>query len=135
MKYLARVAVKHHGGRLTAGDSTLEVRGADSAAIYVSAGTSFRGAPFTEQTAALLKAAMRRSYAAEKASHIRAYRKLFNRASVYLDNQDTAQAALPTDKRLAAYAADPSDNGLPVLYFQYGRYLLISSTRPGSLPE
>lgn len=134
MKYMVRVGIKQDGGQFTPGDSTLQVKHARSAVIYISAGTDFRKAPFREKTLSLLKASMRRPYKDEVSSHVRAYRKLFGRAALFLDNPDPGQAVLPTDERLAAYARNPDDNGLPVLYFQYGRYLLISSTRPGLLP-
>ncbi len=134
MRYLARVKIKRDGGNLIRGDSTLQVKSANEAVIYVSAGTDFRNSPYLQKTSALLAAAMGKPYPEERADHIKAYQKLFNRATLTLDNTNLKQAALPTDERLIAFAKNPSDNGLPALYFQYGRYLLISSTRPGLLP-
>ncbi|GAA4314062.1 glycoside hydrolase family 95 protein [Compostibacter hankyongensis] len=133
MRYLAGVAVIPEGGQLSAGDSTLQLRKADAATLCISAATSFRNAGFARQADSLLQAALHKDYAAAKTAHIRAYRKLFERTRLTLSNSNTA-ATLPTDERLAAFTRDPSDNGLPALYFQYGRYLLISSTRPGLLP-
>lgn len=134
MSYLARVSIKHRGGKLIPGDNTLQIKGADEAIIYISAGTNFRNSLYKQRTDSLLKAALAQSYQNELKEHVKDYRKLFDRATLTLDNQNLSQAALPTDERLIAYAKDPSDNGLPVLFFQFGRYLLISSSRPGLLP-
>ncbi len=134
MRYLTRVKIKNNGGSLIPLDSTLQVKGADSAVIYISSATDFRGTSSIKKTAQLLEAAVNKSFAQEKADHLHAYQKFFHRATLSLNNSNTKQAALPTDERLLAFAKDPSDNGLPVLYFQFGRYLLISSTRPGLLP-
>ena len=134
MRYLTRVRIKHEGGELIEHDSTLQIRNADEALIYISAGTNFRKAPYIQKTASLLNAALKQPYKKEVATHVAAYQKLFDRAKLSLDNQNLEQASLPTDERLKAFAKDPSDNGLPVLYFQFGRYLLICSSRPGLLP-
>ncbi len=134
MLYVTRVRVKREGGKLIAGDSTLRVQDASSVIIYISSATNFRQVPYKQKSLALINAAIRKTYQTQKASHIKAYQNLFHRASLSLDNKKEEQAALPTDERLIAFTKDPSDNGLPVLYFQYGRYLLISSTRPGLLP-
>ena len=134
MRYLTRVRVKQRGGQVISGDTSLQVQGADTAIVYIAAGTDFRKAPFEEATLQQLEAAMQTPYAVEKQQHVEGFDHLYGRASLSLDSSNTAQAALPTDERLAAFADHPSDNGLPVLYFNYGRYLLISSTRPGLLP-
>jgi len=134
MRYLTRVRMKQDGGNLIGGDSTLQVQNANSVIIYISSSTDFRKVPYQQKSLALLNAANSKTYLAEKAAHIKAYQNLFHRASISLDNKNTEQAALPTDERLIAFTKDSSDNDLPVLYFQYGRYLLISSTRPGLLP-
>lgn len=134
MRYLTRVKIMHNGGELLTGDSSLQIKNAHSATIYISSATDFRQYPYTSATEKQLKAAMNKSYSKEKNEHILAYRQLFKGASFSLENANTHQADLPTDERLKAYTKDYSDNGLPVMYFQYGRYLLISSTRPGLLP-
>jgi len=134
MRYLTRVRVKRDGGKLISGDRTLRIQDANSVLIYISSATNFRQVPYKEKSLALINAAISKTYQTQKASHIRVYQNLFHRASLSLDNKNEEKAALPTDERLIAFTKDPSDNGLPVLYFQYGRYLLISSTRPGLLP-
>lgn len=134
MKYLTRVKIKNAGGSLIAGDSTLRVAGANSAIVYISSATDFRGYPFIRKTRSVMTEAVNTPYETEKAGHIKAYQDLFRRAKLSLENTNRDQAALPTDERLRAFAHNPSDHGLPVLYFQFGRYLLISSTRKGLLP-
>lgn len=134
MKYIARVKIKHDGGSLVPGDSTLQIENADQAIIYISAGTDFRDNLYQSQTLSLLYKAINTSYQEELASHIATYQKFFDRASLNLENQNLKQAQLPTDERLSAYAENPTDNALPVLYFQFGRYLMICSNRPGLLP-
>lgn len=141
MRYLARVRMLPEGGQLLAGDTSLQVKDANSVVIYISAGTDFWSPGYGGRSALMLRRAMSKPYRVEKAAHISAYRKLFSRASLSLDAgglpgaaANGRAAALPTDERLQAFTRDSSDNGLPVLYFQYGRYLLISSTRPGLLP-
>ncbi|MBX6381046.1 MAG: glycoside hydrolase family 95 protein [Thermoflavifilum aggregans] len=134
MKYLTRVKIKNEGGALTPGDSTLQITGANSAIIYISSATDFRDYPFILDTRSILSSAMNTPYETEKAAHIKTYQALFDRAKLSLKNFNMQQSALPTDARLRAFVENPSDNGLPVLYFQFGRYLLISSTRPDLLP-
>lgn len=134
MRYLARVRIKHEGGQLIPGDSTLQIKDANSAVIYISAGTDFRHSPYRQQTLDLLNKAMTEPFSGEVSSHVTAYQKMFNRVSLILDNKNVKQASLPTDERQVAYVKDPTDNGFPELYFQYGRYLLICSTCSGLLP-
>jgi len=134
MRYLTRIRMKRDGGRLVSGDSTLQVKDANSVVIYISSATDFRKVPYRQKSLTLLNEAINKNYQVEKAAHIKSYQNLFRRASLALDNKNKEQAALPTDERLIAFTKDSTDNDLPVLYFQYGRYLLISSTRPGLLP-
>ena len=134
MRYLARVRVKNEHGRLLSGDSTLEVKNANSAVIYISAGTDFRNMDYQQKTLDWLQAAMKKPYRNELQAHIGNYQAMFGRVRLQLKNPGSQAAQLPTNERLDAFVKDPADNGLPVLYFQYGRYLMISSTRPGLLP-
>jgi alpha-L-fucosidase 2 len=132
MKYLTRVSVNQQGGELTTINDSLQVKNASSAIIYISSATDYKKADFVTFTDKVLNEAIRSPYSQEKSNHIKKFRTLFTRASLNLgkNNKDD----LPTDERLAAFTTDGSDGGLPVLYFQYGRYLLISSTRRGLLP-
>ena len=126
--------MKPDGGKMITGDTTLQIQNANSVIIYISSSADFRQVPYKQRSLALLNDAISKTYQKARASHIKAYQDLFHRTRFSLDNENIEQAGLPTDERLIAFTKDPTDNGLQVLYFQYRRYLLISSTRPGLLP-
>ncbi len=120
----------------------LIVRDADAVTIYLTAATSFNGFnkssgkqgkdPSVEAKINLNKA-LKKTYEQLKDAHIKDYQSLFKRVSLNLgvDLQRTKQ---PTDERLKRYAASPNDYQLQALYYQFGRYLMIASSRPGSRP-
>ncbi len=134
MMYNARTGVKLSGkGTVKAVDNQLHIENAQEAIIIVSATTNYKNPNFETQCSELLHKAKEIKYATLKDRHIQSYQSYFNRTSLNLEanaNKDT----MPTNRRLIAFASDPNDNGLIELYFQYGRYLLISSTRPNGLP-
>ena len=133
VRYSALAGVKPVGGRMTTRGGTVEVVGADEAWIVVSAATSYlAGETYRTEAARLLDTAVRSCLCKAKGEAVAAYQRLFMRNGVTLPVND-AVAQLPTDRRIEAFqqADDPS---LAALYYNYGRYLLISSTRPGSLP-
>ena len=133
MQYLSRVRCRLKGGTLTTGEKSLVIKNATEIILFVSSSTDWKGAPFRELSAKALATAFNRPYAEQLRLHIAAYQKLFNRLS--LDIGSPAVTALPTDQRLIRYHQDPfADNGFPVLFFQFGRYLNIASTRVGLLP-
>lgn len=133
MCYQALVQALPKGGNLTADNETLQVTGADELIVLVSVGTDFRNLAFESRVKHRLESAAAKNFKALKASHIAAYREYFDRVSLELPvNQE--REALPTHDRLLAFAENPDDNGLVNLYFQYGRYLLISSSHAGILP-
>lgn len=133
MEYLARVKTKLTGGNVSTSGNSLVINNATEAIIYISAGTSFNNSPFKQKTQTLLNAAIKTPYAVEKQHHITNFQKLFNRVKLNLGTADNTKET--TDKRLISFHNNPaSDNGLPVLFFQYGRYLSICSTRVGLLP-
>lgn len=128
--------VKPHGGMMTTTDSSLTITGANSATIYIAIGTNFNryddlGGNEEQRASAMLKAAYPRSYKQLEKKHIRAYKNYFDR--VTLDLGVTDAAALPTDQRLKNFAT-ANDPHFAALYFQFGRYLLISSSQPGGQP-
>ncbi len=114
----------------------LHVSGADAVTLLVSAATSYRryddvsGDPAAANIERL-EAAAARDYVSLREDHVAAHRELFDR--VALDLGATEAADLPTDERIRRFAED-GDPALASLYFQYGRYLLISSSRPGTQP-
>jgi len=140
LKYDARVLVRAEGGAATASsDSTLHIDNADGFTIFLSAATDYsnkrsqdwRAQDPTGRIRRILTAAAARPYAELLSRHVYDYRSLFGRVSLQLGN--TQAADLPTFKRLLNYRQTP-DHNLEALLFQYGRYLLISSSRKGGLP-
>jgi len=136
MRFECRVRAIHEGGKLVADASGLSVDGADRVTLFVAAATGYRGYDQMPDGPVdcrpLLDRAEKKGYAQIRADHIADHQKLFRRVS--LDLGKNGRASLPTDERLKAFQANPDDPALLALYFQYGRYLLIASSRPGSQP-
>lgn len=133
-RYAARVRILlPKGGTVLPGDSTVSVRNASEAILLVSMATDYAGSQMDDKITALLANAGKKDFGAMKKAHIAAYRSLFGRVELDLGHS-SAREAMPMDERLAAFNEDPDDPSLGALYFQFGRYLLISSTRVGSLP-
>jgi alpha-L-fucosidase 2 len=134
LRFEARVRVVATGGSRTASDGAVIVRGADAVTLLIAVATSYRsyedvsGDPAANVAASLSRAAGK-SIDVLRVAHIRDYQRLFNR--VTLDLGPSAGAAVPTEERVKKYA-DGGDESLAALYFQYARYLLIASSRPGS---
>lgn len=101
--------------------------------IRIAAATNWRGSQPSAVNAKTLAAAASRSYDELKRRHIADHQVYFRRVSMTLP-EDPEAAALPTDERLRRVKQGAADESLAALYFQYGRYLLLGSSRPGSLP-
>jgi alpha-L-fucosidase 2 len=136
MSYAAAMSVHIEGGRLTREGGQLRVEGADAVTILLSGATSFRNyrdisADAAARAQALLKMAARKDAAALRSAHVSDHQGLF--ARMKLDLGPDARRDIPTDQRIteASKVADPA---LAALYFQFGRYLLIASSRPGGQP-
>ena len=136
LKFRLRARVLARGGKSSAGSETVSVSGADSATILVAAATSYRsykdvsGDP-EALTRGTIAATTKKPFDALRRAHVAEHRRLFRR--VRLDLGATEAARLPTDERIKNFAT-ADDPQLAALYFQYGRYLLISSSRPGTQP-
>ena len=136
LRYEARLQLRGAEGRVAVVDDHLEVRGADAVTLLLAAATSYvnyhdvSGDP-ARRCARILEALADRSYAELLRRHQADHRALFRR--VTLDLGRTPAADEPTDARVQRCAKRP-DPQLAALYFQYGRYLLIASSRPGSQP-
>ncbi len=134
LRFAAQVRAIAHGGTVTNEHGILTVSGADRVTLLVSGQTNyFGGEPETLCDSTLTKAAATHVESLQ-ARHITDYQKLFGRVTMDLGTAGQAVDALPTNERLARIQHGQSDPGLVALYFQYGRYLLISSSRPGGLP-
>jgi alpha-L-fucosidase 2 len=142
MTFELRVRVKAEGGSLTSGGASLTVAKADSVTLLVSAATSFNGphkSPGREGRDASaealrpLEAAAKTAYADLLVRHVADHQKLFRRVALDLGSAPGA-ADLTTDARLGRFVKGQADPGLATLLYQYGRYLLIASSRRGGPP-
>lgn len=139
VKWRAHLVAKAEGGSIRAQGSTLRIQRADAVTIYLAAATDFnmdepskpltrdRGGACAEQ----LSKAMAKPLDQLRKDHLKDHRRLFRRCRLDLGGWEATDQ--PTDQRVAA-ADDDDDPALAALYFQFGRYLLITSSRPGDLP-
>lgn len=133
MRYLAKVKPILKGGTLSTDDNKLIINDADEVLIFISMGTDFKKPGFETFVQEKLNDVIAQKYNHLKKSHLTEYQRFFNRVNLVL-TENPEREAMPTDKRLIAFANDGNDNGLVNLYFQYGRYLLISSAHAQILP-
>lgn len=136
LKFMGIVKIKTAGGTVARTDSSLIISNADEATIYISIATGFNNykdisGDEKKRAADDMLKAFGKSFGTITASHIKAYQKYFNRVQLHLGN--TALSTLPTDQQLKNFTTT-NDPNLVTLYYQYGRYLLISSSRPGGQP-
>ena len=136
VRYKAITRVVPTGGSLAASDTSVTIKNADAVTIYISIATNFNNyhdvsANENERAAAYLSAAVVKPFPVIVKEHVAAYQKYFNRVTLNLGT--TGAAKLPTDERLKNFAST-TDPQLAALYYQYGRYLLISSSQPGGQP-
>ncbi|QEM05290.1 glycoside hydrolase family 95 protein [Mucilaginibacter rubeus] len=128
--------VQAAGGKVVVDSKNISVTGANEATFYLTAATNFKNYhDVSGNPEAICKAQIaalwHKSYAVIKAAHIKDYQKYFNKFSIDLGKGETAE--LPTDERILKFSQSP-DPSFISLYAQYGRYLLISSSRPGGGP-
>jgi alpha-L-fucosidase 2 len=140
VRYVVRLRVLNRGGTISIHENVLRVSQADEVILLISAGTDYLGYagrqtkdpwPATLQD---LNAAAKKSYASLRAAHVADYQKYFQRVSLQLEPLDPTAAEKPILERLKAAENGPGDPSLAALHFNFGRYLLISSSRPGGLP-
>ena len=136
VQFQVRVKILTSGGSVKTADTALIVAHADVATLYVSIASSFRNyadisADAGARAEEYLRNALKREYGQALRENILAYQKYFDRVS--LDLRVTDSVGNPTDVRIAEFAGG-DDPQLAALYFQFGRYLLISCSRPGGQP-
>ena len=136
LKFEARLGWRTQGGKVRITNGALEVTNANSATLILGAATSFKNFEDVSADPAaacrrVIEAAADKSYDALRKAHIADRRRLFRR--VELDLGTTEAASQPTDERIENFAKQ-DDPQLVALYFQFGRYLLIASSRPGTQP-
>jgi alpha-L-fucosidase 2 len=130
LAFAVQVAAEAEGGRVEADAKGLRIVDADSVNLRLAAATSFKGRDPEAACAKALRPGL--PYPELLARHVADHRSLYRR--VRLDLGSAGRDTLPTDERLAAVRAGAVDPGLVATYFQYGRYLLIASSRPGTQP-
>ena len=136
LKFDSRVLVQAEGGQIVAEQEKIVVSNAYSALLFIAAATSYRsykdtGADPRAITSEQIKRVGQKTFFSLRAAHVREHQRLFHRVRVNLGRSRAAD--LPTDQRPAQFLRG-LDPHLATLYFQYGRYLLMSSSRPGSQP-
>ncbi|WP_298288864.1 glycoside hydrolase family 95 protein [Novosphingobium sp.] len=136
IRFEARIKVLAQGGTVSAEGEGIAVTGADSATILVAMATNHRsfedlGADPDAITRGLISSAEKKSFRVLRSSHLKDYQALFGRVSIDLGRSEAMR--LPTDVRIARFA-EGGDPQLAALYYQFGRYLLISASRPDGQP-
>lgn len=126
-QFKVQVELLPDGGHCEANDSALTFRNANEVVLLLSAVTDFGNKKMTLKKC-------KRPYQELLQRHTDDHQQLFNRLQLSLGTENLQKEALPTNERLKSFEQDPTDNGLTELYYQYGRYLLIASSRPGGLP-
>ena len=154
MEYVIRIHATAKGGTLSNKGGKLSVSGADEVVFLVTADTDYQinfnpdfnnpktyvGVNPSETTAAWMKEAAAMGYEALFDAHYKDYASLFNRVQLTLNPHEPmtleypGKYDLPTYQRLARYRQGKTDYKLEEIYYQFGRYLLIASSRPGNLP-
>jgi len=137
MKFEAQALVRTEDGLISASGRTISVKDADEVTIILAAATSYRtpkdqGAYPEARCEDYLERVSGKSYADLRADHVTDHRLLFRRVELNLGQ--TEASLLPTDERIAAIRDGGEDPGFIALLFQYGRYLLMASSRPGCIP-
>lgn len=132
VKFETRLKILPVGGELITETNGIRIRNADEVVLILVAATDYRGSSPEIICDERQNALQGKPYDQILADHIGDYRNLFQRVS--LDLGKTIASWFPTDERLLAVQQGMEDPELLVLYYQFGRYLLISSSRPGNLP-
>jgi len=142
MNFEVHVQLIAENGSVGKSNNSLQVNKADAVTIYLSEATSFNGFNRSPGLAGKdpsieakenFKKASAKTFTQLRKAHISDYQSLFHRVSLDLGT-DPSLIKLPTDQRLREFTKGPGDNHLAMLYYQYGRYLMIASSRPGSRP-
>ena len=137
LRFQCRVRIASQGGKQENGKGVISVANADEATLLIAAATSFKryndvsGDPEALTRQAIVRAEQK-SYEQLLKAHVAEHQRLFRRVSIDIGHSDAEK--LPTDERIQQVGKGPDDHALAALYFQYGRYLLMSCSRPGSQP-
>ena len=130
VKFCGMLDVTAEGGQVRATDDSVIVESANAATLLFAAATNFREKDPGVGCSERLTVAKRKPYAKLRSDHVADHRRFFRRVVFDLGE---SRSDLPTDERLKRMQNGETDLGLEALYFQFGRYLLIASSRPGSM--
>lgn len=136
VKFQGRIAAKNKGGEISVSNGIISINKADEVTLYISIATNFKNyKELTEDEVAKSKSyldkALTKDFETIKAAHVDYYQKFFNRVSLDLGTAEVAKET--TDVRIKKFDSQ-FDPQLAALYFQFGRYLLISCSQPGGQP-
>lgn len=142
IKCIAQVTVRHHGGTLKEGDRHLSLEGADSCTILLAIETNYemdfskglRGESAENRISRRMSQVETLSFDELKNRHLEDYSAMYRRQRLSLGESPRVLQDMPTFQRLEAYRQHPDDPGLEETLFNFGRYLMIQTSRPGSLP-
>ena len=142
LEFESQLHLLNDGGKVEAEDDKLVFSDCDSITLVLAAGTSYvmdhakgwMGKHPHKRVTSQIDAVSAKNYGKLLKAHVADHQSLFNRVELDVGKTKGAQAALPTDKRIKARGSGAADPDLTEMLFQYGRYLLIASSRPGALP-
>jgi alpha-L-fucosidase 2 len=139
IRFAGEISFVPKGGSIEAQGSDIVVSHADSVTVLIAAATDFKGGPFAggdpeEQCERVLARARKRTADQILTSQQAVYQPVYRRMALHLETSTSPSDALPTDERVKLVSAGGDDLGLQELYFQFARYLLISSSRVDGLP-
>ena len=134
LRFAAEVKAVASKGKVTNTDGILSVTDADSVTLFIDGATSYRNGDPVVLCDERMEKVSKQAGSKLEAEHVADYQKLFNRVKLDLGTTGSDVEELATDERLVRLKKGGVDNGLAATHFQFGRYLLISSSRPGGLP-
>ncbi len=132
VKFETRVRIQHQSGKISAGADYLELEGVKAATIYLAANSSYYHTDYASKNTEQLDKALSIPMAQLEQQHVADYQKLYQRVNFQIAGE--SMDSIPTDVRINRIKEGQADTGLEAMLFNYGRYLLISSSRPGTNP-
>jgi alpha-L-fucosidase 2 len=133
IEFRAEVLALADGGAVKTSASSLQIAGADAVTLLIAATSRHYTSDLTGACQHALAAAQAKSYAELRRRHVADHRELFDRVEVKLTNDADPFVDIPTDQRLQRVKDGNEDQHLIELYYQFGRYMLIGSSRPGTM--
>ncbi len=132
VKFDTRLLAKNEGGEVAAEAGSLQIQNVKKLTLFLVCNTSYYDEAYSEKSEAQIAGLQNSSFVSLFKNHLDDYKKLYNRVAINLGGLE--RDSVPTDVRIQAIRDGSSDPALEAALFQYGRYLLISSSRPGTNP-